>query len=105
MKPAPPVTRMRIRRSVCGKSPAERAVSTALRLLAHGFRLGAVRLQVFGPLQVGDGLAATAELPKGVAEVVVRVALVGVARTDPGELLYRLLQQGQGGRIVAQPHE
>src|SRR5215510_427725 len=105
MKPAPPVTRMRIRRSVCGESPAERAVSAVLRLLAHGSWLGAVRLQVLGPLQVGDGLAEAPEPEERVAEVVVRVALVRVARPRPGELLDGLLEERQRAGEVALLHQ
>src|SRR5215216_7384488 len=105
MKPAPPVTRMRIRRSVCAVSPAERTVSAVLRLLAHGPRLAAVRLQLLGALQVGDGLVAAAELVERVAEVVVRVALVRICWAGPGEPLDSLLEERQCARVVAALHQ
>src|SRR5215217_9265956 len=101
MKPAPPVTRMRIRRSVCAVSPAERTASAVLRLLAHRAWLAAVRLELLGALEIGNGLVAAAELVERVAEVVVRVALVRICRAGPGELLHRLLQERERVRVVA----
>src|SRR3954454_25324513 len=78
MKPAAPVTRMRIRaestaRSAAFGAPQDRA------------RLGAVGLELLGAPQIRDGLLAAAQPVERVAEVVIGEGFVRVGGPGPAQ--------------------
>src|SRR3954464_429991 len=94
MKPAAPVTRILI-------EPESTGGSAALGEAPDVAGLAPARLELLRSPQVRDGLRAAAELVERVAEVVVRVALVGVRRAGARELLHRLLQKWERAVVVA----
>src|SRR3954451_1173252 len=94
MKPAAPVTRILIESESTGGS-------AALGEAPDVAGLAPARLELFRSPQVRDGLRAAAERVERVAEVVVRVALVGVRRARARELLHRLLQEWERAVVVA----
>src|SRR6266513_3828490 len=91
MNPAAPVT----------SSLTARSLGAALHALQKLLRLVALRLELFGSLEVRDRLGAAAVPIEGVAEVVVRVGLVRIGWARARELPHGPLQQRNRAREVA----
>ena len=104
MKPAAPVTRMRIARESSARAPAffaalaaSRHCLTASSALSTSVRSGS---RCLARSRYGLRLVAAAELEQRVAEVVVRVALGEVARSRASQRRDGLLEQRQRLRVA-----